>query len=29
MYDTTLVGERHVRAREDIVGDGLAEYFDA
>ena len=24
-----MVGERHVGADEHVVGDGLAEYFDA
>jgi hypothetical protein len=29
MDDTTLVGQGHVRAYEDVVGDGLAEDFDS
>ena len=29
MHDAALVGEGHVGACEDVVGDGLAEDFDA
>ena len=29
MYDPALVAESHVRACEDVVGDGLTEDFDA
>ncbi|KAF2462339.1 hypothetical protein BDY21DRAFT_12026 [Lineolata rhizophorae] len=29
VHDAALVAEGHVRAREDVVGDGLAEDFDA
>jgi hypothetical protein len=29
MYDAALVRERHVRADEHVIGDRLAEDFDA
>lgn len=29
MHDAALVGKGHVRTDEDIVGNGLAEDFDA
>lgn len=29
MHDAALIGEGHVGACEDVVGDGLAEDFDA
>jgi len=29
VYDAALVGESHVGADEDVVGNGLAEDFDA
>lgn len=29
MYDAALVGESHVGADQDVVGDGLAEDVDA
>jgi len=29
MYNAALVGERHVRAYEDVVSDCLSEDFDA
>ena len=28
MYETALVGERHIGAHEDVVGDRLSEDFD-